>query len=131
MGLVQTWQCDMCGKVLSGKVGTALVRERYLSLRGSLTVQDVDTETNKNIFTYITPSERDTLTFCNFECFKDYTNMREKQNQEAGFYFEAGSKPHGGGAALPVKLLEFILCQNKNIGVVSIPTPAKAVAKNA
>jgi len=100
MGIVHQWLCDMCGEILSGKKGTASIEKEYISIRGTLTIQDVDEVTKRKIFTYTSRSEQDTMTFCNYKCMGAYIDMRKKLNADTGKYFDSGSRPqwqNGGG----------------------------------
>jgi hypothetical protein len=81
--------CDHCHVVLFGKIGTAYVNKNYIEIRGRLVFERFNKDTMRYEWTFIAPSETDSLTFCvrdgkkgglDFDCLEAYIEYRLAHN---------------------------------------------------
>lgn len=70
--------CDSCAKVIDGIKGTAEVKEKYISIKGSILMVDFKKDGEK-FYYYPTPKGGELLHFCNPTCFGDYCSAKKYQ----------------------------------------------------
>lgn len=83
--------CDMCGRVLRGKVKAAWTEEPHIGFRGTFVLQRAPGD-----HVFVTRNPEDEMHFCDFRCLEEYADMRAQrfdQMQERRLRDEA----RGGG----------------------------------
>lgn len=70
--------CDHCAKMLSGMDRCAVVKERYIVIKGSISIEYIDETTQEQRWIYITPNRYGTYTFCDAKCLGEWIANREK-----------------------------------------------------
>ena len=70
--------CDLCNKQLEGIDRCAVIKEEYIIIKGSVTVEYIDEATQEQKWIYITPDRYASYTFCDTKCFAEWVANRKK-----------------------------------------------------
>lgn len=69
--------CDHCNRQLDGLDRCAVVKEKFIVVKGSISVEYVDENQDRKWF-YATPNAYDSYTFCDAKCLEEWLANREK-----------------------------------------------------
>jgi hypothetical protein len=77
MGLIETYNCDACNAILSGRNKMATTaKDSYLSIKsGQITAEIYDKTTDEKSFAYLTSGQK-LLTFCDGQCFNTWFTVK-------------------------------------------------------
>jgi len=64
MGKVQVYGCDNCHRVLFGQDRGSYKSENYVQIKGQITLQLKDEDTQRRYYVHITPRADSEMTFC-------------------------------------------------------------------
>ena len=75
--------CDFCNEVVGGTHKKAEVKANYFQLKGSVLLEDWDTEQDARRYFYLTEHRNDELTFRREKsCFFDWMQMKENMREQ-------------------------------------------------
>lgn len=76
------YACDCCGKMLLGYGGTHYHSRDYITIKGSISLQLHDPDTNHRYFIYVTPRGKEMITVCDTDCLKGYIELNREYYEE-------------------------------------------------
>ena len=74
--------CDECGKVVSGKNGTADAKEDYITIKGRITLHEWDEDRHDHVYTHATQNAYEENMFCSVDCLQQFIDHRTKEHKE-------------------------------------------------